>query len=157
LLARLVFAAVLFPFFWDSARTKFSDGFPFPSDGAYIQIFPKAFEAAGYDSSQMGAIYHLIVFFGSYAEYLLPLLVTIGLFSRLSAIAMLGFVFVMTLTDLFGHGAALGQWFNNDPYELIADQRSLWVIMLLCVVSYGGGWLSVDRFIGSRTPSEQQG
>ena len=48
-LARLVFAGVLLIYFWNSARTKIGDGlfgFLHPSDGAYIQIFPKAAEAA---------------------------------------------------------------------------------------------------------------
>ncbi|MGC1488840.1 MAG: hypothetical protein WA784_13745, partial [Albidovulum sp.] len=57
LLARFTFAAVLLVYFWNSALTKIGDGifgFLRPTDGAYIQIFPKAFEAAGYDSSQFG-------------------------------------------------------------------------------------------------------
>ena len=48
-LARFLFAAVLLFYYWNSALTKLGDGFLgflFPSDGAYIQIFPKAVEAA---------------------------------------------------------------------------------------------------------------
>jgi putative oxidoreductase len=51
LLARLVFAAVLLLFFWRSAMTKLGGGLAGlfqPSDGAYVQIFPRAMEAAGY-------------------------------------------------------------------------------------------------------------
>ncbi|MDH5529363.1 MAG: hypothetical protein OEY05_04925, partial [Paracoccaceae bacterium] len=46
-LARLTFAGVLLVYFWNSARTKIGDGIGGlfqPSDGAYIQIFPKAVE-----------------------------------------------------------------------------------------------------------------
>jgi len=50
--ARLVFAGVLFSYFWTSAATKL-DGLFSPSLGAYAQIFPKAFEAVGYDIGQM--------------------------------------------------------------------------------------------------------
>ncbi len=45
LAARLVFAATLLIYFWKSAVTKLGDGvfgFLAPSDGAYIQILPKA-------------------------------------------------------------------------------------------------------------------
>lgn len=55
--ARLVFAAVLLLYFWASAKTKLGPGvtgFLTPSDGAYIQIFPKTTEAFGYDFSQFG-------------------------------------------------------------------------------------------------------
>lgn len=45
--ARLLFAAVLFVYYWNSGLTKLGDGvfgFLFPSTGAYIQIFPKTVE-----------------------------------------------------------------------------------------------------------------
>ena len=48
-LARLIFAGVLCHYFWASAQTKLGDSLFSLSDGAYAQIFPKAFEAAGYD------------------------------------------------------------------------------------------------------------
>jgi len=44
-LARFVFASTLLMYFWRSAWTKLGDGFfgfLRPSDGAYVQIFPKA-------------------------------------------------------------------------------------------------------------------
>ena len=53
LLARLVFAGVLVHYFWKSGVTKLGDGiFGIfnPSLGAYAQIFPKAMEAAGFDT-----------------------------------------------------------------------------------------------------------
>ena len=65
--ARLVFAGVLFSYFWTSAGTKL-DGLFTPSLGAYAQIFPKAFEAAGYDVSQMGLWQTLVVLAGAWAE-----------------------------------------------------------------------------------------
>ena len=52
-LARLIFAAVLLGYFWASALTKFDGPFT-PSVGAFAQIYPRAFEAAGYDAGQMG-------------------------------------------------------------------------------------------------------
>ena len=55
-LARAAFGAVLAGYFWASALTKF-DAFPFTlSTGAYAQIYPKQFEALGYDASLIGLL-----------------------------------------------------------------------------------------------------
>ena len=55
-LARTLFTASLFLYFWASRLTKLGDGaigFMFPAAGAYVQILPKAFEMVGYDPSQL--------------------------------------------------------------------------------------------------------
>ena len=49
-----------------------------------------------------------IVVAGTVAEFILPILIAIGLFTRLAALGMIGFVIVQTLTDLFGHGGCRG-------------------------------------------------
>lgn len=152
-LARFVFAAVLFRYFWASALTKVGDGFFgifSPSVGAYAQIFPKAMEAAGYNTSQLGFFHWAVVTGGTIAEFVLPILIVIGLFSRLAALGMIGFVIVQSLTDLFGHGgiehaATLGALFDRLPDGVILDQRAYWTLGLLILVFLGGGWLSVDR------------
>ena len=101
-LARLLFAAILLKYFWVSALTKLGDGvWAFsPSMGAYAQIFPRAMEAAGYDTGQMSAYHTLVVLLGTWAEFVLPVLIVIGLLTRLAALGMIGFVLVQTLTDL---------------------------------------------------------
>lgn len=149
--ARFVFAATLLIYFWQSATTKLAGLFT-PSDGAYAQIFPRAFEAAGYDSSQFGLWHWAIAMAGSYAEYILPALIVLSLFTRLSALGMIGFVIVQTATDLWGHGAiqetkTLGRWFENVPDSVILDQRLFWVFLLLMLVLHGGGRLSLDRVL----------
>lgn len=154
-LARFLFAAVLLIYYWNSGLTKLGDGFLgflFPSDGAYIQIFPKAVEAAGYDLSQLSAFHWLVVVAGTWAEFLLPLAIVIGLFTRLAALGMIGFVVVQTLTDLYGHGGlahdgTLGAWFDRMPDSIVLDQRAFWVFVLLYLVFRGGGPLSVDRLL----------
>ena len=78
-LARLVFAAVLLRYFWTSALTKL-DGPLGVTDGGYGQIFPRAFDAVGFDSSALGSFHYLVVLFGAWAEILLPLAIVIGLF-----------------------------------------------------------------------------
>ncbi|MEM8977146.1 MAG: DoxX family protein, partial [Pseudomonadota bacterium] len=109
LVARLVFAAVLFLYFFNSAMTKIGDGalgFLTITDGAYVQMFPKVMEAVTYDTSQIAFFpYTLIAYAGTYAEIVLPVLIIVGLFTRLAALGMIGFVFVQSYVDITGHGA----------------------------------------------------
>ncbi len=156
LLARFVFAAVLLVYFWHSAATKLGDGLfgvLRPSTGAYAQIFPRAMEAVTYDVSQLGVFHWLVVVAGMWAEFLLPLLILLGLATRLAALGMIGFVVVQSLTDLYGHGGiahleTVGAWFDRLPDAAILDQRAFWVLLLLVLVIKGGGALSLDRMLG---------
>ncbi len=155
LLARLVFAGTLLVYFWNSAATKLGDGIlgiVKPSTGAYAQIFPKAMEAVTYDVSQLSIFHWAVVVAGTWAEFILPLLIVIGLFTRLSALAMIGFVVVQSLTDLYGHGGiahpeTLGAWFDRVPDAAILDQRAFWILVLITLVIKGAGALSVDRIL----------
>lgn len=154
-LARFLFAATLLVYFWNSGLTKLGEGITGlfqPGLGAYAQIFPKAMEAAGYDVSQLGTFHYLVVLGGTWAEFILPALIIIGLFTRLAALGMIGFVVVQTLTDLYGHGGfahaeTLGAWFDRLPDGVILDQRAFWVFTLLVLVMKGAGPLSADRFL----------
>lgn len=148
-LARFAFAAVLLAYFWASALTKF-DGVFTPSVGAFAQIYPQAFEAAGYDASRLGLVPHLVVLLGGWAEFVLPLLITLGLFTRIAALGMIGFVTMQSLTDVWGHmvdATTRGAWFDRASDALILDQRALWVVVLLVLALLGGGPLSVDRLL----------
>ena len=121
LLARFAFGAVLALYFWASALTKLGDGFfgfLFPSAGAYVQIFPHAMENVGYDPSALGIWHWAVVTGGTWAEFILPLTILIGLFTRISALGMIEFIFVQSLTDLYGHGLAGMQ--NSSGAGLIA-------------------------------------
>lgn len=152
LLARFTFAAVLLRYFWSSAGTKL-DGILTPSLGAYAQIFPRQMEAVGYDVSQFGALHWLVVMAGAYAEYLLPLLIVIGLFTRLAALGMIGFTLVQSLTDIIGHHAdatTIGAWFDRGSDALILDQRALWMVLFGTLVTLGAGALSVDGVLRKR-------
>lgn len=149
-MARLVFAGVLFAYYWNSATTKVGASIFSPDAGAYIQIFPKAVEAAGYDFSQLTAFHTAVVLAGTWAEFLLPVLIVIGLFTRLAALGMLGFIVVQTWVDIFGHGlgsADIGAWFDVNPSALIFDQRAFWAFLLIYLAFRGAGPLSVDRVL----------
>ena len=152
-LARVVFLGTLFVYYWNSALTKFGDGITGlfrPSDGAYIQVFPKTVEAAGYDFSALGAFHWAVVTAGMWAEILLPVLIVIGLLTRLAALGMIGFVTVQSFVDITGHrlGAEdIGRWFDGMPSALILDQRAFWVFLLLVLVFRGAGPLSVDAML----------
>lgn len=156
--ARLMFAAILLVYFWASARTKFGTGIFSPSDGAYVQIFPRTAEAFGYDFSKFTTLHWLVVTLGTWAEVLLPLLIVVGLFTRLAALGMIGFILVQSATDIYGHGVGggdLGAWFDRHSDAVILDQRGLWVFLLLVLVVWGAGAISIDavlnRYFGARS------
>lgn len=151
-LARVVFAAVLLGYFWSSALTKF-DGVFTPSVGAFAQIYPRAFEAAGYDPSGLGLIHRLVVLFGGWSEFVLPLLIVLGLLTRVAALGMIGFTVVQSLTDIIGHKAAaatIGSWFDRASDAVILDQRALWFVVLVVLLCKGAGPVSLDRMLGRR-------
>lgn len=155
-LARFIFAAVLLVYYWNSGVTKLGDGvlgILQPSTGAYVQIFPRVFEAAGYDTSQLSIFHWAVVVAGTWAEFILPLLIVVGLFSRLAALGMIGFVVMQSLTDIVGHHAdpaTIGAWFDRIENSAIMDQRALWIFVLLVIVIKGAGPLSLDRLLRRR-------
>ncbi|MDQ0314166.1 DoxX family protein [Amorphus orientalis] len=155
LAARFVFAAVLFLYFINSAFTKVGDGlfgFFHVSVGAYAQILPKMMEAVSYNTAEIAFFpYKLIVYVGTYMEFILPILIVLGLFTRLAALGMIGFIVIMTYTDIYGHDVGadtIGSLFNDNPSSLIADQRTLWVFVMLVLVLKGPGFISLDYLFG---------
>lgn len=155
-LARLLFLAVLAPFFWASGLTKLGDGitgFFNLSVGAYAQVLPKAMEAVGYDASQLSALQKAIVLAGTWGEFILPALVILGLFTRAASLGMIAFIIVMSVVDVTGHGAdaaTIGMWFDRIPDAKILDQRALWIFMMLYLVYRGAGALSLDAVLRRR-------
>lgn len=153
--ARFLFAAILLVYLLNSGLTKLGPGISglwTPSTGAYAQIWPRALEAAGYDTDAMSVFQYLVVIAGTWAEFILPTLLVIGLFTRLAALGMIGFVTVQSLTDVYGHGltSEIGAWFDRFPDAIILDQRALWVFLLLVLVIKGAGPLSFDRALKAR-------
>lgn len=155
-LARLLFAGVLLFYFWNSAMTKVGDGLFgifVPDDGAYIQIFPRVIEAIGYDFSQLGLFHWAVVLAGTWAEFLLPAMILLGLLTRIAALGMIFFVAVQSWVDVVGHGLGatdIGAWFDRFPSAALIDQRAFWVFVLLVLVLKGGGPFSLDRLLAER-------
>ena len=157
LMARFTFAAVLFFYFFNSAKLKVGDGLEgyFQVElGAFAQMLPKAMEANGYDPSALSKFpYHVFVYAGTYLEFVLPVLIIVGLFTRFAALGMIVFIVVQSVVDITGHNAieeTVGVWFDRIPDSAILDQRLLWVFLLLYLVIYGAGQLSLDRFFAPR-------
>lgn len=154
LFARFTFAAVLLFYFLNSATTKVGEGFLgfFQiATGAYYQIALPAVEAAGGDVEAVAFLpWGLIVTLGTYGEFILPILLVVGLFSRVAAVGMIVFVAVQTLVDITVHQVGpetVGALFDRFPDSLIADQRLLWLVPLVYVALKGPGMVSLDHLL----------
>lgn len=163
LAARAVFASVLLVFFINSVLTKLGPGplgFLSPSVSAYAQILPGMMNAVGFDTSKIAFVpYGLVVLLGTWAEFILPVLIVLGLFTRAASLALIGFVVVMSWVDVTGHGVdakTIGMPFDGLPGGVIADQRLLWVFLLLVLVFKGAGAISLDALL-CRTCETRQG
>ena len=154
LFARFVFAAVLWMYFLNSARTKVGDGvlgFFAVSDNAYYQIALPAVEATGGDVSKVSFIpWGAMVWAGTYAEFVLPVLIVLGLFARIAALGMIAFILVQSLVDVAVHTVGpetIGSLFDRFPDAAILDQRLLWVFPLVYVAVKGAGAVSLDALL----------
>jgi putative oxidoreductase len=110
-------------------------------------------EAAGYDPSALALHQHIIVYAGTYAEFILPALVVVGLFTRLAAAGMIVFVAVQSYVDINFHGAdaaTIGALFDRVPDAAIVDQRLLWLVPLVYLVVKGAGAVSLDQLLARR-------
>ncbi|MEO1066260.1 MAG: DoxX family protein [Pseudomonadota bacterium] len=149
LVARIVFLSVLFFYFIKSALTKI-DGF-WPNASAYAQILPHRAAEYEYVISRFEPYHHFIVYLGTYGEFILPVLVVIGLFGRVASLGMIIFIAVQSVVDIWGHFVDGGLPFDKVTTGIIADQRLMWVFILMVIVVRGSGALSVDRWLGERS------
>lgn len=121
LIARFGIAAV----FWMSGRTKV-DGWLTVSDGART-LFAEEYRVPLLPPE-------LAAHLATYAEHLFPLLLVLGLFTRLSAFALLGMTAVI-------------QFF---VYPDAWPTHLSWAGLLALLAARGGGALSIDRLLGIR-------
>jgi putative oxidoreductase len=116
--------------FWSSGRTKVEEGSLLTvSENALYQFADDPFNKLPLLPPEFAA--HLT----TYAEHLFPILLVFGLFTRLSALALLGMTLVI---QIFIFPEA---WW---------PVHSLWVALALVLIVRGGGGLSVDALLTGR-------
>lgn len=155
--ARFAFASLLLLYYLNSAWNKLGEGllgFLHPSTGAYASILPSVMEQYGYDPAAIPFFpWHGIVLLGTWTELLLPVLIVVGLFTRISAIGMAIFIVVQSYVDVMFHGLEgkyVGSMFDRFPDAIIWDQRMLWIFLLVMIVANGPGKVSVDHLLARR-------
>ena len=152
LAARMIFSSVLLVYFINSALTKVGSGIPgalLVQGNTYAQMFPKLFEGVGFDAGKIAFVpYGIIAYAGTYAEFILPVLILFGLFTRVAALGFMGFLAVMTWTDITGHDVKVGGFFDRFADAAIADQRLLWLFPLIYLLIRGPGAISLDAILG---------
>lgn len=121
-LARLALAAQ----FWRSARTKVEDGSWLQMKDITVDLFRDEY------GMPFPEITGLIA---TYAEHILPIMLVLGLFTRVGAAGL----FVMTLViQLFVYPEA---WWNP---------HIMWFALALALMVKGGGVFTIDRLMGHR-------
>lgn len=128
----LLFGARLFPaaVFWQSGRTKV-DGWELNDTALYL--FQEEYRLPGLDpllAAQLAAI----------AEHLFPILLLLGLATRLSALALLGMTLVIQCL----------------VYPDAWPTHGTWAVLLLWIVTRGPGTLSLDHLLLRSHPLRSQ-
>ncbi|KEO54324.1 DoxX family protein [Thioclava pacifica] len=120
----ILLAARLFPatVFWMSGRTKV-DGF---------MIKDSTFTLFQYEYALPFIPHHWAAVMATFAEHFFPMLLILGLATRLSALALLGMTLVI---QIFVYP---GAWVTH----------GLWAVAFLTVITQGPGRFSLDRVIG---------
>lgn len=162
LFARFTFASVLLFYFWNSAITKVIAADPEqngqriatgPLDyltvesEAYVQILPGV--------TDFNFIHHVLVYAGTYGEFILPALVVLGLLTRIAALGMIVFIAVQTYVDAYLHGGgevsplwSTDFMFDGRMNSPLVDLRLLWLMPLIYLVVRGAGAISLDYLFG---------
>lgn len=118
----LFMRVVLAGIFWRSGQTKIAEGTWFTiSDNAYA-LFETEYSGVPLPS-------HLAAIMATISEHLFPVLLVFGLFTRVSALALLG---MTTVIQIFVYPDA---WWT---------EHSLWIAMQLALIVRGGGSISLD-------------
>jgi len=128
-LALLFLRIVLAGIFWRSGQTKIADGHWFAiSDSTYF-LFETEYSGVPLLSPDLAAI------MAASAEHILPVLLVLGLFTRLAALGLLGMTMVI---QIFVYPDA---WWS---------EHALWVAMQLVLLVRGAGLFSLDRLLAGK-------
>jgi putative oxidoreductase len=116
--------------FWMSGRTKVEEGSLLTvSENAIYQFSEEPFSNVPLLPSDVAA------YLTTYAEHIFPILLVFGLFTRLSALALLGMTLVI-------------QFFVFP--EAWWQVHILWVALAMVLIVRGGGGLSLDKLLIGR-------
>ena len=116
--------------FWRSGRTKVEEGSWLSVSDSTLTLFSEdPFNKVPLLPSDFAA--HLT----TYAEHALPILLVLGLFTRMTAVALLGMTLVIQI------------FVFPDAWWPV---HSLWVALALVLIVRGGGGLSVDALLANR-------
>lgn len=116
--------------FWRSGRTKVEEGSWLSVSDSTLTLFSEdPFNKVPVLPSDFAA------YLTTYAEHALPILLVFGLFTRLSALALLGMTMVIQI------------FVFPDAWWPV---HSLWVALALVLIVRGGGGLSVDALLTGR-------
>ncbi|ABF54384.1 DoxX family protein [Sphingopyxis alaskensis] len=126
--ALLFMRVVLAGIFWRSGQTKIAEGTWFTISENTFYLFQDEYSGVPLPSD-------LAAVMATVSEHLFPILLVLGLFTRLSAFALLGMTMVI---QIFVYPDA---WWQV---------HSLWFAMALILIVRGGGWLSLDSVLVRR-------
>ena len=116
--------------FWRSGRTKVEEGSWLSVSDSTLTLFSEdPFNKVPVLPSDFAA------YLTTYAEHALPILLVLGLFTRLTAFALLGMTLVIQI------------FVFPDAWWPV---HSLWVALALVLIVRGGGGLSVDALLAGR-------
>ncbi|MEH6548177.1 MAG: DoxX family protein, partial [Sneathiella sp.] len=103
-------------------------------------------------ADQLSSLHAVVVFAATYAEFILPALILVGLATRLASIGMAIMIVIMSIVDIYGHNVdakTIGQLFDRVQDGVILDQRLLWMFPLIYLVVKGPGLISLDQVLAS--------
>ena len=80
---------------------------------------------------------------GTFGELFFPTLLVLGLFTRVGALGL----FAVNLMAVVSYWHVLG----GEGYEAALAQHVLWGCMILVIMAFGAGPVSLDRLLGRRT------
>jgi putative oxidoreductase len=111
--------------FWRSGRTKVDEGSWLSVSDTAIFLFEEEYKGVPLPAE-------FAAYMATYAEHLFPVLLVMGLFTRLSALALLGMTMVI---QIFVYPEA---WWSV---------HMIWVALALVLIVRGGGSLSLDALL----------
>jgi len=115
--------------FWRSGQTKVVEGTWFTLNDSTVELFRTEYAGVPLPAELAAPM-------ANAAEHVLPALLLAGLFTRLSALGLIGMTMVI---QIFVYPDA---WW---------PEHSLWTALALVLVLYGGGLLSFDALLVRKT------